>query len=325
MRLIDLLVPIIALVRETTDRPAADSSRPAPRAPAAAAAPQASTTVSNAGGGSPFAPEPIATLDVPVATASARSAPSRTPGAGNEVATERTGAPRRAGDPAASAMSTTSAASPRLASGDNAVAGTLALRFDTLIDEARQAARTQNKFDFDAALFAVLAWADESLISAPWPGASYWQRYLLQRQHFNTTTAGVTFFTRLEDLRDDQQNVREVYALCLSLGFKGRFAYERSTRLLDEKRRLTMQQVLDHAGLPATTGALLFPDAYVIPAPDAPGATPERPAANSRRRVRISRQTALLFGVPLLILVVLYGTYYMIISQMVDAILPLIK
>lgn len=300
MQLVDTLIPILVLVRESAGKPAAEAAprpvaaRPAPPSPAPSSAAAAAPTGS---GGLPFAPEALATLAMPAA------APAPTP-------------------EAAAAESSTM----YQALGADA-ATTLSNRLDIMINDARNAARAAVLADseFDAALFAVLAWADETLLAGSWAGASNWQRHLLQRQYFGTSTAGVAFFTRLDDLRSEQHDVREVYALCLSLGFRGRFAYELGNRALDEKRRATVQQVLTQAGVPAATGQLLFPDAYVSHMLDPAGAAAADATPASSSRFKPSRQTVLLFGLPLLVLVALYVTYQLIITQMVDALIPLIK
>jgi type VI secretion system protein ImpK len=301
MLLVDTLIPVIALVRQTLsapvtpNRPPASASRPAALPVTAAVVPRADAN--------PFAPAPVAalasqTMDVrPPAPASAAPA----------VADTKTQTPETTTDGATQARALSNA-------------------LDRQIEAARQNARDQNfvPSDFETALFAVLAWADESLITAPWAGAPYWQRHLLQRHHFNTTTAGVLFYTKLEDLREDQIQVREVYALCLSLGFKGRYAQDHLVRQLDERRRTTVQQVLDKSGLPAGMSALLFPGAYESTALPEGGPLRIEPAAR-RKRWNFRRQTIIGFGLPVLVLAVLYLTYHLIIIQMVSDILPKIQ
>ncbi|SDV47122.1 DotU family type IV/VI secretion system protein [Chitinasiproducens palmae] len=362
MQLIDTLIPIVALVQQTIAAPVGGrqpvGDRPSPGGPAqsglepaqavpasrtggtasagAAPPPGASAGAGAAAAASPFAPVPVGAVDWP-------GEPARPlPGGGKDASTPASvqepgaapwSAPTAPAFTAASAAPGTSAraAQSATASGSAAMASparTLADRLDALIDTARYAAAREDisPATFDEGLFAVLAWADEILISSTWPGAAQWPRYLLQRKYFNSTTAGLAFFARLEQLRDDQADVREVYALCLSLGFKGRFAYERSTRALDETRRATLQRVLDDAGVPTASSALLFPQAYAsADTRDPDRYRPETAERRLRPRFAITRQTALAIGIPLVVLALLYGTYRLIIAQLIDAILPLIK
>ena len=303
MRLVDYLVPVVALVRATLDRTPSDAmvsaSATGVAAPTAAvmAATTATAASARAASGSPFAPTPVAVFEDPVTTAAPPRAPSPSARPGLD----------RGPDTSAPAIA----------------AQALAQRFDHTIDEMRRQTRGNSKSDIDAALFAMLAWADEALILGEWPGATHWQRFLLQKRYFNTTTAGVGFFTRLEDLRDHQSEVREVYALCLSLGFRGRFAFDRTTRLLDEKRRDTVEQVLEASDAPASLNGQLFPEAYASELHAEPAL--DRRQTEPAPRARISRRTLMIIGVPLVILAVLYATYSLIIAQMVNTLTPMIK
>src|SRR5512134_2118281 len=75
--------------------------------------------------------------------------------------------------------------------------------------------------DYDEARFAVCAWVDETILNMPWTHREEWLKSLLQSELYNTTKAGEEFFDRLNQLRPDQNHVREVYYLCLCLGFIG--------------------------------------------------------------------------------------------------------
>ena len=81
----------------------------------------------------------------------------------------------------------------------------------------------------DAALFPVVAWMDERFLSLRvWDSQRRWQRCLLQRFYFNTSLAGVEFFERLQNLAADDNQLREIYLLILSMGFLGQFAKEKA-------------------------------------------------------------------------------------------------
>ena len=82
--------------------------------------------------------------------------------------------------------------------------------------------------DFDLARFAVAAWVDETLLSSQWQDKDRWQKESLQRLYYQTADAGEIFFDRLNAIGPHQRDVREVYYLCLAMGFKGRFIHEAS-------------------------------------------------------------------------------------------------
>ncbi len=199
-------------------------------------------------------------------------------------------------------------------------AATLAARLDRLIAGARRQAREHGypESDVEAALFAVAAWTDESLLALDWSGASEWQRHLLQKRYFDTGSAGIAFFSRLEQLDHQQSQVREVYFLCLALGFVGRYGYEGNQNALDELKNRQLHALLEgEDGLPGEAGRLLFPGGYGSGLPAA------RQSGGWRRRVPMFVLAALLL--PLAALLALYGAYHAVLWQAVTSILPHIQ
>jgi len=99
-----------------------------------------------------------------------------------------------------------------------------------LADLASAAAqRGYSAEDVQEGTFAVVAFLDEAVLTAPDNGASNWKGKTLSEELYNQRSAGEEFFKRLEALRTnrDSQNlaeVLEVYYLCLLLGYEGRFA-----------------------------------------------------------------------------------------------------
>jgi len=198
-------------------------------------------------------------------------------------------------------------------------AATLAARLDRLIASARRQAREHGyaEADVETALFAVAAWADESLLALEWNGALEWQRHLLQKRYFNTANAGIAFFTRLEQLDQQQNQVREIYFLCLAMGFVGRYGYEGNRAALDELKDRQLHALLQgEDNLSGEAGRLLFPGGYV-------SGQPARPAGGWRRSIPLFTLGALLL--PLAALLALYGAYHTVLWQTVNTLLPHIQ
>jgi type VI secretion system protein ImpK len=80
----------------------------------------------------------------------------------------------------------------------------------------------------ELAKFALVGFLDETILQSQWALREVWAGNPLQLQYFNEFNAGEEFYTKLESLRnaDDPRklDVLEVYFLCLSLGFKGKYA-----------------------------------------------------------------------------------------------------
>ena len=92
---------------------------------------------------------------------------------------------------------------------------------------ARQAGYSQG--DVRYALYAVVAFIDESILNSAQPMFRDWPRRPLQDELFGGHVGGEAFFQYLQQLmtRDpspDLADVLEVYLLCLLLGFQGRYS-----------------------------------------------------------------------------------------------------
>lgn len=121
--------------------------------------------------------------------------------------------------------------------------------------------------DRDSARFAVCAWVDESIICSSWEGKSLWLHEQLQRVFYKSTNAGEAFFDRLRELDPDAREVREVFACCLALGFKGRYFRWEDELQLENIRSANMQYVLNERLLEQSKkdNTNLFPGAYKVP------------------------------------------------------------
>lgn len=79
------------------------------------------------------------------------------------------------------------------------------------------------------AMFAVVAYLDETILTQNQPAFADWRRKPLQEELFGVHIAGEIFFQNLENIirqPDSLPNadLLELYALCISLGFQGRYS-----------------------------------------------------------------------------------------------------
>ncbi len=117
--------------------------------------------------------------------------------------------------------------------------------------------------EYDQARFAVCAWVDEAILSSNWKEKGQWQREQLQRLYYRTTEAGEEFFERLNALGLQERGVREVYYLCLALGFMGRHCNPGDEFLLGQLKTSNLKLLLGTSvGIPSLEREQLFPDAY---------------------------------------------------------------
>src|SRR4026208_2383700 len=83
--------------------------------------------------------------------------------------------------------------------------------------------------DIQLAIFATVAFLDESILNSRNPLFADWPRKPLQEELFGTHMAGEVFFQHLQKLLSridshEAADVLEVYYLCVLLGFGGRYS-----------------------------------------------------------------------------------------------------
>lgn len=162
---------------------------------------------------------------------------------------------------------------------------------------------TQGSFpldDYDLARFAVCALVDEVLLKSSWQHRTLWLKDQLQRRYYNTTDAGEEFFARLSSLGLHQRGVREVYYLCLALGFSGRYCHPGDEYQLEQLKTSNLKLLLGSSvGLPSLERTDLFPEAY-----------PNGPADSGHKKAR--RGSRLVTGICLAGPVLLFSLLYLV-------------
>lgn len=112
----------------------------------------------------------------------------------------------------------------------------------SLVADARRRAEDERLDPRGYAQYAVVALVDETVMASDWPGAEQWRREPLQVHYYDNLLAGEQFFERLDELRSGaDDDLLEIYFLCLCAGFKGRFRDEPAE--LQSRRRKLFQQL----------------------------------------------------------------------------------
>ncbi|MSP25218.1 MAG: DotU family type IV/VI secretion system protein [Myxococcales bacterium] len=128
--------------------------------------------------------------------------------------------------------------------------------FDTMMQNGREAGVPE--LDMTDAKYALAAFADEVIYHSTWPGRMTWLSNPLQLQFFSENTAGDGFFDRLDQLyaQRGRDHVTQIYFLCLSLGFQGKYR-------LGQQEGLTsvIEGVGNHVALGIGGGDILAPNA----------------------------------------------------------------
>ena len=182
-------------------------------------------------------------------------------------------------------------------------AASVIARSRELIDRAKAASLADGKRpeQVDGAAFAVVAWIDEIMARNPtWlvSGAPP-----LQVTMFNTNNAGNEFFQHLSALKQDQDEVREVYYHAILCGFVGQYYYENAdTGELGKLKELHARQLpVAPAPIHTLREEKITPQPYGVA--DPPG--PRYPRQWDRTLLRIGALIALLIPIGYLIYILI--------------------
>jgi len=112
-----------------------------------------------------------------------------------------------------------------------------------LLDKIEREAR-QHEYsleDIQRVKFALVAFLDESIIASDWSQKDSWLSKPLQLQLYDRFDAGEEFYNKLDAMLDEIQlntEVLEVYYLCMTLGFKGKYGVTEQ-----EKQRIIVDDI----------------------------------------------------------------------------------
>ena len=114
------------------------------------------------------------------------------------------------------------------------------------------------------AKFPVVAFIDELFLCSDWEFKNDWKVQSLQRTYFNTTNAGAEYYDRLSELNKfgPDKDVREVYALTLGLGFRGKYFRGEDRQRYEEIKAFNLSLLLPDDAKQDIETATLFPFAY---------------------------------------------------------------
>jgi len=116
--------------------------------------------------------------------------------------------------------------------------------------------------DAREAVYALSLFVDGQVAESEWVVKTEWLAEPLHIVKLQDAEGGVNFFKHLEALGDRQKAVREVYLVCLALGFRGKYAEldaEQQGAQIGEIRQKVVRSI--HP-VPFEKQRELFPDAY---------------------------------------------------------------
>ncbi|MFT5502960.1 MAG: type VI secretion system protein ImpK [Gammaproteobacteria bacterium] len=169
---------------------------------------------------------------------------------------------------------------------------------------------------FLSAKYPVVALVDEMLQTSRWSDKSSWAKNPLQRLYFNTTNAGADFYKKLNVLNKfgPDRDIREVYALCLGLGFRGKYFRGEDRKQYEDIKAFNLSLLLPDEAQRNIDSATLFPFAYKD--------------SDSRNDNPFKSRFSIypfIVGLPITILLVMVVVYHLNITWALDAIQNLVS
>jgi type VI secretion system protein ImpK len=124
-------------------------------------------------------------------------------------------------------------------------------RLKSLESSMHSIPQLQNKVE--TVKHVLVYFADEVILNSGWEHAGQWEENLLELELFNSRLGGEQFFTKLDSEGMNHPELAELFFICLSLGFRGKYRireeplkgiretlYSRfQFRLPDDERRLS--------------------------------------------------------------------------------------
>jgi type VI secretion system protein ImpK len=169
---------------------------------------------------------------------------------------------------------------------------------------------------YQSAKYPVVSLVDEMLQTSSWTEKSAWSKNPLQRIYFDTTNAGAEFYSRLNVLNKfgPDRDIREVYALCLGLGFRGKYFRGEDRKQYEEIKAFNLSLLLPEEAQRNIDSATLFPFAYK--GHDKNNTNPYK----SRFSIY-----PIIIGVPITVLILMVGIYHFKVAFILDQIQAMVK
>jgi len=117
--------------------------------------------------------------------------------------------------------------------------------------------------DARLAAYALSLFMDEQVFGSEWTAKSEWITEPLGIVLQQDPEGGVNFFRRMEELGDRQKAVREVFLVCLALGFRGKYAELDPTQQASQIGEIRQKLVRSIHPVPLEKQSELFPDGYL--------------------------------------------------------------
>jgi len=116
--------------------------------------------------------------------------------------------------------------------------------------------------DAQDAIYALALFLDEDVATSEWTGKLQWANEPLYAVKLQDPEGGINFFRKLDEMGDRRRAVKEVFLVCLAMGFRGKYAElepSQQAAKLGEIRQRVLRSIHE---TPLDNVEELFPEAY---------------------------------------------------------------
>lgn len=117
------------------------------------------------------------------------------------------------------------------------------------------------------AVYALSLFMDEQVADSEWTGKGQWLGEPLSIVKLADPEGGINFFRRLDEFGDRRKPVKEVYLVCLAMGYRGRYAELDPAQQGSKIGEIRQRIVRSIYAKPVDSMEVLFPEAYELSAP----------------------------------------------------------
>lgn len=121
--------------------------------------------------------------------------------------------------------------------------------------------------DAAEAVYACCLFLDEQVQDSEWTGKLQWSAEPLHIVKLGDPEGGINFFRRLDALGERHREVKEIFLVCLAMGYRGRYAELEPTEQVARIGEIRQKIVRSIYPRPVDSQEVLFPEAYEPPAP----------------------------------------------------------
>jgi type VI secretion system protein ImpK len=116
--------------------------------------------------------------------------------------------------------------------------------------------------DATDAVYALCLYLDGEVAASEWTGKMQWANEPLNIVKLQDPEGGVNFFRKLDEMGDRRRGVKEVYLVCLAMGFRGKYADLEPTQQAAKLGEIRQKVLRSMHPTPLDAMDELFPEAY---------------------------------------------------------------